>query len=211
MVQIANGSLQALKVVGQPVGLSEQAEAMLTAFDKESDAEINATDDESWRQMWNRAHLKALKVAGLLAVMDNHMIPVVTATHAAWALNLIKRDIAVMRRKMSDGDVGDGDVARERKLLATLSDYLQNPAANGYKINDDMRKAGVVPRKYLQIRLQKTNCFLKHRLGQTAALDTTIKSLIDSGYLVEVSKDRLPPEWGYQGKTYRIISLPDVF
>jgi len=133
MVQIANGSLQALKVVGQPVGLSEQAEAMLTAFDKESDAEINATDDESWRQMWNRAHLKALKVAGLLAVMDNHMIPVVTATHAAWALNLIKRDIAVMRRKMSDGDVGDGDVARERKLLATLSDYLQNPAANGYK------------------------------------------------------------------------------
>lgn len=192
------------------VALSREAQIMLDAFDKHCDQQINATDDESWRQMWNRAHLKALKVAGLLAVTDSPASPVVTEEHAEWALNLIHRDISIMRRKMSDGDVGDGDIVRERKLLATLADYLKHPIASGYKLPDEMRKAGVVARKYLQIRLQRTNSFVKHKLGQTLALDHTIRSLMDSGYLVEVPKDKIPVEWNFHGKAYRIVSLPDV-
>lgn len=192
------------------VATSREAQIMLDAFDKHCDQQINATDDESWRQMWNRAHLKTLKVAALLAVTENPMAPIVTEEHAEWALNLIHRDISIMRRKMSEGDVGDGDVVRERKLLAVLRDYLLHPIAAGYKLPDDMRKAGVVARKYLQIRLQRTNSFVKHKLGQTLALDHTIRSLCDSGYLVEVPKDKIPVEWNFHGKAYRIVSLPDV-
>jgi hypothetical protein len=192
------------------VAMSREAQIMLDAFDKHCDEQINATDDESWRQMWNRAHLKTLKVAGLLAVTDSPASPVVTEEHAEWALNLIHRDISIMRRKMSDGDVGDGDIVRERKLLAILADYLQHPIASGYKLPDEMRKAGVVARKYLQIRLQRTNSFVKHKLGQTLALDHTVRSLMDSGYLVEVPKDKIPVEWNFHGKAYRIVSLPDV-
>lgn len=208
--QIANSAVHAMQTVGQDIAMTRTAQEMLDAFDKHCDQQINSTDDESWRQMWNRAHLKALKVAGLLAVMDNFMTPVVTEEHAEWALNLIHRDISIMRRKMSDGDVGDGDVVRERKLLATLADYLRHPIAAGYKLPDEMRKAGVVARRYLQIRLQRTNSFAKHKLGQTIALDHTIRSLIDSGYLVEVPKDKIPVEWNFHGKAYRIVSLPDV-
>lgn len=192
------------------VAMSREAQIMLDAFDKHCDQQINATDDESWRQMWNRAHLKTLKVAGLLAVTDCPASPVVTEEHAEWALNLIHRDIKIMGRKMASGDVGDGDIAREKKLLSVLHSYLMNPIAEGYKVPDEMRKAGVVARKYLQIRLQRTNSFMKHKLGQTLALDHTIRSLCDSGYLVEVAKDKLPPEWNFHGKAYRILSLPDV-
>ena len=192
------------------VAMSREAQIMLDAFDKHCDQQINATDDESWRQMWNRAHLKALKVAGLLAVTDNPASPVVTKEHAEWALNLIHRNISIMRRKMANGDVGDGDIVRERKMLATLADYLKHPIPEGYKLPDEMRKAGVVARKYLQIRLQRTNSFVNHRLGHTVALDNTIRSLVDSGYLVEIPKDKIPPEWNFTGKCYRIVSLPDV-
>lgn len=192
------------------VAMSREAQIMLDAFDKHCDGQINATDDESWRQMWNRAHLKTLKVAGLLAVTDCPASPIVTEEHAEWALNLIHKDIKIMGRKMASGDVGDGDVAREKKLLSVLHDYLMHPIGAGYKVPDDMRRAGVVARKYLQIRLQRTNSFMKHKLGQTLALDHTIRSLCDSGYLVEVAKDKLPPEWNFHGKAYRILSLPDV-
>lgn len=190
------------------VAMAREAQIMLDNFDKVCDAQINATEDESWRQMWNRAHLKALKVAGLLAVTDNPASPVVTEEHAEWALALIHRDIKIMGRKMASGDVGDGDVARERKLLSVLSDYLTQPVAEGYKVPDEMRKAGVVARKFLQIRLQRTNSFVKHKLGQTTALDHTIRSLCDSGYLVEIAKDKIPAEWNFHGKCYRIVSLP---
>lgn len=192
------------------VAMSREAQIMLDAFDKHCDQQINATDDESWRQMWNRAHLKTLKVAALLAVTDSPAAPVVTEEHAEWALNLIHKDIKIMGRKMASGDVGDGDIARERKLLSVLHDYLTHPVADGYKVSDDMRRAGVVARKYLQIRLQRTNSFVKHKLGQTLALDHTIRSLCDSGYLVEVAKDKIPAEWNFHGKCYRIVSLPDV-
>lgn len=194
----------------QDVVMSKEARALLEEFDRECDSQINGTDDESWRQMWNRGHLKALKVSGLLAAADNHMNPVVTLEHAQWALNLIRRDIKIMSRKMLDGDVGDGDMARERKVLSILADYLSSPVAAGYKVSDDMRKAGVIARKYLQIRLQRVNSFVKHKLGQSAALDMTIRSLVDSGYLVEVTKEKVPAEWNFHGKCYRIVSLPDV-
>ena len=207
---IAHGAVGAFNAVGRDVAMSREAQAIMDAFDKHCDEQINATDDESWRQMWNRAHLKALKVAALLGVTDNPMTPIVTEEHAEWALNLIHKDIKIMGRKMAEGDVGDGDVTRERKLLAVLADYLRNPVAAGYKVPDEMRKAGVVARKYLQIRLQRTNSFMKHKLGQTLALDHTIRSLCDSGYMVEVAKDKIPPEWNFHGKAYRILSLPDV-
>jgi hypothetical protein len=190
--------------------MSREAQDMLDEFNKECDTQINATDDESWRQMWNRAHLKALKIAGILAVADNCGAPCVMTQHAEWALDVVKRDIRIMSRKMTDGDVGDGDMVRERKLLATLRDYLREPMSKGYGLPDEMRQAGVVARKYLQIRLQRTNSFIKHKLGQTAAMDMTIRSLTDSGYLVEVAKDKIPAEWNFHGKCYRIVSLPDV-
>jgi len=34
--------------------------------------------------------------------------------------------------------------------------------------------------------------------------------LADSGYLVEIPKDKIPVEWNFHGKAYRIVSLPDV-
>ena len=191
------------------IAMSREAQSMLDDFDKECDRQINMTEDESWRQMWNRAHLKALKISGILAAADNHAAPCVMESHAEWALEIVKRDIKIMSRKMIDGDVGDGDMVRERKMLSTLRTYLTEPVAKGYGVNDEMRRAGVVARKYLQIRLQRVNCFLKHKMGQNIALDTTLKSMVDSGYIAEVSKDNVLPEWGFHGKCYRIINLPD--
>lgn len=206
----ANEVMQCPSGSYRDVALSRDAQIMLDAFDKHCDGQINATDDESWRQMWNRAHLKTLKVAALLAVTDSPVAPCVTVEHAEWALTLIHKDIKIMGRKMADGDVGDGDASRERKLLSVLADYLAHPVSPGYKVPDAMRKVGVVARKYLQIRLQRVNSFMKHKLGQTLALDHTLRSLVDSGYLVEVAKDKLPEDWGFHGKAYRIVSLPDV-
>lgn len=191
------------------VAMSSDAKDMMDDFDTHCTKEINGTEDESWRQMWNRGHLKALKVAGLLAVADNPMTPIVTQQHADWALQLINRDICIMGKKITEGDVGSGDAVRERKMLTTLAEYLRQPITPGYQLNDDMRKNGVVARKYLQIRLQKTNCFVKHHLGQSAALDMTLRSLIDSGYLTDLSKEKLPADWNFTGKCYRIVSLPD--
>lgn len=76
------------------VQLCPQAQQLFDQFNTECDQKINqAGEDEAIRQIWNRAHLKALRVAGVLGASDNYLTPIVTTQHATWALNLIKTDV----------------------------------------------------------------------------------------------------------------------
>jgi hypothetical protein len=177
--------------------------------EQECDKEINSTDDESRRQMWNRAALKVLRIAGLLAVADNWINPCVTKEHLDWALDVIRRDIQIMSRRLDTGDVGTGDTARERKLMSLLRDYLANPLAASYKVPEEMRQNSIVPRSYLQIRTARVASYYNHRAGQNAALDLAIQSAVNNGYLMEVDKAKVAEAYNYHGKAYRVIKLPD--
>jgi Protein of unknown function (DUF3987) len=180
---------------------------LMEEFDKECDEQINKTLDESWRQMWNRAHLKALRIAALLAVADNNLAPMISETHMHWAIDLIKRDIRIMQRKIDDGDVGTGDATRERKLLSMCKEYLTT-VPKGYAIPDAMHQQGVIPRKYFQIRSLRLTIFSSAKQGAIRALDDTLRSMCDSGYLLEVDKMKAADSYGFHGRCYRIVNLP---
>lgn len=191
-----------------PITRDADAAVIMDAFDKECDVQINSTTDESWRQMWNRAHLKMARIAGLLAVGDNHMEPCIRAHHVQWALDVIRRDIAIMQRRLESGDIGIDDTARERKLLSILREYLTSPPPTSYGVPEAMQRDAMVPRKYLQIRVSGVSSFKRHNYGATRALDEAIRSLCDSGYITEVDKNKAAEQYGFQGKCYRIVSLP---
>lgn len=193
----------------QPLGRTEEAAHIMWEFEQECDREINSTDDESRRQMWNRAALKVLRIAGLLAVADNWINPCITREHMEWALDVIRRDILIMGRRLDTGDVGTGDNARERKLMSLLRDFLTNPLPLSYKVPEDMRQNSIVPRSYLQIRVSRVASFYNHRAGQNAALDLAIQAAVNNGYLMEVDKAKVAEAYNYHGKAYRIIKLPD--
>jgi hypothetical protein len=192
----------------QAVENTLEASHLLDAFDKECDGKINSSDDEGYRQMWNRAHLKAYRIAALLAVADNHTAPLINLKHAEWALMLIRKDIGVMSRRISSGDVGVGDATRERKVLSLIHRFLKEGAPPSYQVPDGMQKEGVVPRKYLQICTQKSSSFTNHKGGQNTALESTIRALVDGGYLAEIAKDKAATKFNFTGKCYRVITLP---
>lgn len=194
-----------------PIQVLRTAEAgeIMLAFDRECDGEINKTADESWRQMWNRAALKMMRIAALLAVGDNPFQPVVTVEQVKWSLDLIRRDIAIMRRRVESGDIGNGDGVRERKIISIIKLFFESAPTAGYKIPEGMREKGIVPRSYLQIRTSRLAPFMNARNGATKSLDEAIKSCIDSGYLMEMDKLKLSEEFGAAGKAYRVISLPN--
>lgn len=193
-----------------PVQVQRTVEAakIMIDFDKECDAEINKTTDESWRQMWNRAQLKMMRIAALLAVGDNPTNPVVNDVQANWALDLIRRDIAIMRRRVESGDIGSGDGVRERKLISLIRTFFEAVPGPGYKVPEGMREKGIIPRSYLQIRTSRLAPFLHARNGATKSLDEAIRSCVDSGYIMEVDKTKLFDDFGASGKAYRVLSLP---
>lgn len=195
----------------QQVMFDEQATIALAAFDKECDSHINETDDEGWRQMWNRAHLKVLRLCGLLASADNWLAPVANMGHVTWALDLVRRDINIMQRRMESGDIGTGDNARERKLLDIVRAYLQDDLSEGYKIPKALQQSGIIPRKFMQMRCARVSSFTTHRNGSTNAMDMALRSLVDSGYLVECDKAKLILDHNFHGRCFKVVSLPDWY
>lgn len=186
------------------------AHEKLERFELDCIERLNATDDESERQVWSRAHLKALKVASLLAVADNPFIPLMRITHVAWALNLVRADIGLFQTRKRSGDIGIDDNARERKVAAFLKEYLlTNPLPASYKVPDKMRQNSIVPRNYLQRKTSNLSAFNNHKLGASRALDETLRSLVDNGYLIEQDKNKVIEAHGHFGKSYLIIRLPD--
>ena len=191
----------------QEVMRSQEAGQILYNFDLECDRNINATDDESFRQMWNRAALKVTRIAALLAVADNFLHPMIQTHHVTWAIDLIHRDIKMMGKKMQEGDIGVDDNSREKKILTICKDILTNGAAPFFNVSRAMIIDAIIPRKIFTAKLGKHPAFCNHRFGSSMAIDHTLKSLIDGGYLIEVPKDKLMTKYGFHGKSYQVINI----
>lgn len=198
--------------VSQDVTFSGPAQALLDQFDLECDHAIHAAgEDDNQRQLWNRAHFKALRVAALLAVGDNYLHPVVTPEHAHWAVSLVRHGNAAFDRRIRQGDVGEGsDGGRERKVLELCREFILMPAdkvPGWLKGGKAMQNAGIVPRKFLQHRTQRVAAFEKHKLGHTAALNMAVKTAITNGNLIEARKLDLVQHYGFAGEAYRMLCL----
>ena len=191
-----------------PVKLDTKSSELFTNFDLTCDDKIiKSGSDEAQRQIWNRAHLKALRIACLLAIGDNFTTPVVTEVHSNWAIALILKDVAIMTDKLNSGDIGISDDSRLRKLISIIKDFLKGKVPTGYKIKHNLIKSAIIPRKYLHYRISQSATFNKHRMGTAIALDSTIKTAIDSGYIVEVDKLELISEHGFNGRAFKAVDL----
>ncbi|MDJ0977654.1 MAG: DUF3987 domain-containing protein [Erythrobacter sp.] len=187
------------------------AQTLLDQFSLECDQHIRAAgDDEGRRQLWNRAHLKVLRVSALLAVSDYPAAPTVNLKQVEWAITLIRHGISAFEHRIRAGDVGEGtDGGREQKVLDLCKEFLFLPAGKipGWlKHAGKMQQAAIIPRKYLQQRTQRLAAFEKHRLGHTAALNLAIKTAITNGNLMEVNKSKAAELYGYSGQAYRLLS-----
>jgi len=196
----------------QEVAFSEPARVLLDGFYGECHrAIIAAGDDERQRAVWNRAHLNALRVAGLLAVGDQYLDPVVTEEQAVWAITLLRHGIGAFLKRLHAGEVGEGtDGGREQKVMDLCREFLllpTNKLPGWLKHGKAMQDASIVPRKWLQQRTQRLSAFEKHKLGHTASLNMAIKTAVTNSNLMEVRKEPLSEQFGFHGQAYRVLCL----
>jgi len=197
----------------QDVAFEAAARAMLDDFDEECDRAINlAADDESQRQMWNRAGLKARRIAGLLAVGDHYLFPTISVAHAEWAINLVRHDITVFSKRIQSGDVGEGsDGGRERKLIELCREYLLLTDAtvpNWARKYDEAWRNALVPHSYLSQRTQRLSAFENHPRGHKVALSSAIGAAMDNGRLHLISPATLEKlGLSARGKMYAITDV----
>ena len=182
------------------VETAPDALALLDAFDTKADQIINASQHQVEAQLWNRAHLKALRLAALLAVGVNPYKPLVTADLARWAIEFTSAEITAVVARFGTGDVGSGDTKQFNDLKRIIENHFQKPSV----ADAQLAKAGLVSYRTLLRRVACLASYRSDKLGATKALQTALKAMVDSGMLVELNKLQVMEKYGFSGICYSL-------
>lgn len=172
---------------------TDAAQAELDRFDVECDERINGTSGMA--EMWNRAHLKVLRIAALLAVGRNHFEPRIDLEDVNWARLLVVSEIENLEKRISEGRVGGGEVTFEGKVADAVKDYLAMDAhrkRNTYRVAEALiDKPHLIPYGYFRRRLKNHSEFKDSRIGLVGAIKSALNDAVELGLLTKLTDQQV--------------------
>jgi len=196
---------------------SPEALTITAGFDKYADAQINSTHKEVIRQLWNRAHIKILKLSALIAVGINMSDPIILPEYVKWAMDIVQNDIRALSKKFEEGLIGTNtfEIKQQAELIRVMREYLTKDY-DGVKMY--MQGKGmnllfnnkVIAYAYLSKRLMGVACFKNDRTGATVALKRSIQVLLDSDRVREMDKKQIAEKYGTSQRAF-IVSDMSIF
>jgi len=197
------------------VALDDEATDIFKQLDKFCDMKINASAREVRRNLWTRVNLKAMKLAALVAVGNHLYKPEIDAAVAMWAINIVLADVYSLLNKFDAGDIGSNseELSQMVKAANIIGEYLVRSWAeiDGYKTGTQLQhKEKVVPYAYIYKRLSQVGSFTKSKMGTRIAIANTIKTLVERGDLIELSRMDCKTKFHTSGILY-IVANPSAF
>lgn len=166
-----------------------EAHKALEAYKRKTRKRQNAASDDYEREILNRAHLKVLRLATLVAVGCNWVETSLTVEHVDWAVNVIDRGHEKLLSRFDTGEAGGGDAALEGALLRVVADWLISGETYKRKYtrsNAVATSKALIPRRYLRKRLMRLGVFREHKAGAMRAAETAISVALNDKILKEV-------------------------
>lgn len=196
------------------VDIEPDALALLNSFDAKADSRINGTESDVDMQLWNRAHLKALKLSALVAVGVNPAHPIVTAGIAEWGIDFIEREIEGVAKRYKEGDVGNGDHKHELEIKKAVLAYLKMPPGQRltYQTPKKLLDQQIIPFGYIRRRCRLLASFKDDRRGAAFALDGALKDMVNAEILKLIPKQQAMSNFGTEmdlyivGQAWQVVS-----
>lgn len=188
----------------QDVGIDDAALGLLDNFDAYADEQINA-HGEVYKQLWNRAHLKALRLSALLAVGCNHITPVVTAELAQWAIAFVKQDVECIATRFKNEEVGEGEHRYEGIIRKLVEEYFQTPIdvrRSTFKVPQVIIDQPIIPYTYFRRRMKRMAMFEKDRRGLTRAIKESLQDAVDADILKLIPMTQRQQQFNLSGDLY---------
>ena len=176
-----------------PVPMDGPGKALLDQYNRDCDARMREDGvGVGALQLWNRAHLKALKVAALLAVGVNHHAPVISAPLAQWSIEFVTRTTWDVLARFEEGDVGNGEGRQRNELKRLIDSYfrMSTKQLQTYRAKKEWRDAGVVPYGFLAMRTSSMPVFRQGYAPASQQLRTLLDVLVASDWLGIVPKQQ---------------------
>ena len=187
------------------VEFDSESKKLFKNYNAKCSNEINKSDLVA-SELWTRSHVKAMKLAAVVAVGVNPWHPCITVDVANWAIDIINHDNLNITSKFEVGEVGTNntDIIQVKEALRIIKEFAEAEfkTVEKYKVPKKMHDNLIVPYKYLAQRVAPLSCFRKDHLGSTNALKRAIQAMLDSGDIQEVPIGQSEREFGIRAKCY---------
>lgn len=202
------------------VTYDRDAAEQLRYLDTYSDNRINAATHDVTRHIWNRFHLKVLKVAALVSVGTNPFMPVIDRPTVDWATSLVLQDIMRLTHKFEAGEIGmkqNSAKTQDDEIKRIWREYVSKPyheIASYPGANSGMHNDRVISRAYLTTRARVTAPFRTYGNNQVSfipAFNQVMKNLIDNGTIQQLPKQQAQQSYGTGGDCYAILDTKWLF
>jgi len=185
-----------------------EAANMLRAFDKATTKQINSAKDDVIEELWNRAHIKILRLASLIAVGVNISDPIIIPAYVQWAINLVENDIKMLSAKFQAGEIGQDhqEIKQINEVKRVIKEYVTKnwDQVKSYSLTEKMHEHKVIPYVYINKRLSPTAAF---KIQGTKAMWNAIKSLCDIDAIKEVPKSDLVNRFGCGQRSFIVSNF----
>lgn len=178
-------------------------------FSRFCDDKINSDDSDIRRELWNRAHLKAMKLAALVAVCNNYLNPVIDEVSARWAIKVVMADIQNMLVRFDSGEIVSGDL--EGQQIDRITNAIKTWLTEAYEVVERfapqrraMHAKKIVPYGFIHKVVHKAACFKNDRNGATFALKRALRTLCERGELAELPQATAETDFGTNSICYYV-------
>lgn len=202
--------------IAQNVGYTPDAEAAMNTYEVFCTNNENSADRDIVKQVWSRCHVKAMKLAAVIAVGCNPYAPIITEEVGDWARKIVNDDAVNILKRFDAGEVGT-DNEEQKQLAAIMSavkhwvvapwDDVSKYAGDGAS---NLHSQKIVPYSYLHRKLASVASFRKDRQGATTAIKRGLKTLTERGDLAEMSRAVMSKEYGSSSVAFA-VERPSAF
>lgn len=193
------------------IPMTDDAARRSKEIDKYQTDKINNSPGEINRQLWNRFHVKVLKLAAIVAIGESPHNPKVSVDNIEWAASLICHDIVRLIEKFERGEIGGDNELNEQEdaVRKAIKRYLTTDAhilAHTYGVLPAMRFDMVIPYSYIQQMVRKLSCFKRDRRGAIDALRLVLRDMVDKGHIRELTDVKQKEKYNV---TKKILYVPE--
>ncbi|XHR27982.1 MAG: hypothetical protein ACFUZC_18885 [Chthoniobacteraceae bacterium] len=176
-----------------PVSVSPEAKQIFDKLNAEADRRINSPTLDTEAELWNRAHLKALKLAALVAVGCNMHAPNIIPDIAEWACAFVRREIGGIMERFKSGDIGSPEAKQESEIRRLFDKFQTFEPERRRKLScpECLLQMQVCPERFLTVYSRPLACFKNDRRGPGRALKECLEGMVNGGILEKFSFQQL--------------------
>jgi hypothetical protein len=144
------------------------------------------------RELGNRAALKVMRYASLLAVGCDFYAPIIEMKHVDYALRFVNSADSRLIDKFKAGEIGLGQTKQEAEIRKAIHELRGQTVK--YRKSLGMNKkvaeaSDILPLHVLKERVVQSSAFVNDRSGAVTALERCVESMVKSGEVVKLSSD----------------------